>query len=149
MTTPSAMLKFDSIKKACLGLCHNKGYKTEISEFKVQPSNRLGSFQKNLYLSANPERKVNQEYYIYDGLAMVGSIGGSLGLFIGFSFFEVMCLVLDFLSEKYQSRRSLGCRSCNCTPNFWGGTLLTQKIFDARNFNAGILTPGLLSLDGI
>ena len=30
-----------------------------------------------------------------------------------------------------------------------GGTLLTQKIFDAQNFNAGILTPGLLSLDGI
>ena len=112
MTTPSAMLKFDSIKKACLGLCHNKGYKTEISEFKVQPSNRLGSFQKNLYL------KVNQEYYIYDGLAMVGSIGGSLGLFIGFSSFDIMCLVLDFLSEKYQNRRNLGCRSCNCTPNF-------------------------------
>ena len=30
-----------------------------------------------------------------------------------------------------------------------GGTLLTQKIFDAQNFNAGILTHGLLSLDGI
>ena len=112
MTTPSAMLKFDSFKKACLGLCHNKGYKTEISEFKVQPSNRLGSFQKNLYLSANPERKVNQEYYIYDGLAMVGSIGGSLGLFIGFSFFDFLCLVLDFLCEKYQKRRNWGCKRC-------------------------------------
>ena len=30
-----------------------------------------------------------------------------------------------------------------------GGTLLMQKIFDAQNFNAGILTPGLLSLNGI
>ena len=30
-----------------------------------------------------------------------------------------------------------------------GGTLLTQKIFDAQNFNVGILTPGVLSLDGI
>ena len=30
-----------------------------------------------------------------------------------------------------------------------GGTLLTQKIFDAQNFNAGLLTPRLLSLDGI
>ena len=33
--------------------------------------------------------------------------------------------------------------------DLWGGTLLTQKIFDAQNFDAGILTPGLLSLDGI
>ena len=30
-----------------------------------------------------------------------------------------------------------------------GGTLLTQKIFDAQNFNAGLLTPRLLSLNGI
>ena len=118
MTTPSAMLKFDSFKKACLGLCHNKGYKTEISEYKVQPSNRLGSFQKNLYLSANPERKANHDYYTHDGYAMAGSLAGQRGLFIGFSFFEVMCLVLDFLSEKYQNRRNLRCRSCNCTPNF-------------------------------
>ena len=118
MGTSSALLKWDSLKKTCFGLCHNKGYKKGNSEYKVKPSNRLGSFQKNLYLSANSERKVNQEYYIYDGLAMVGSIGGSLGLFIGFSFFDVMCLVLDFLSEKYQNRRNLRCRSCNCTPNF-------------------------------
>ena len=30
-----------------------------------------------------------------------------------------------------------------------GGGLLTQKIFDAQNFNARILTLGLMSLDGI
>ena len=118
MTTASANKQWDNMKKPCRGLCHNIGYDIEIFEYKEQPVNRLGNFQKDLYLSANPERKIFQEYYIYDGLAMVGSIGGSLGLFIGFSFFDVMCLVLDFLSEKYQSRRSLGCKSCNCTPNF-------------------------------
>ena len=105
-------------EKSCLGLCHNKGYDIESNEYKEQPVTRLGNFQKDLYMSANSERKIFQEYYIYDGLAMVGSIGGSLGLFIGFSFFDFLCLVLDFLSEKYQGRRNLGCKSCNYTPNF-------------------------------
>ena len=118
MTKASVIQQWDDSKKSCLGLCHNKGYDIEINEYKEQPVTRLGNFQKDLYMSANSERKIFQEYYIYDGLAMVGSIGGSLGLFIGFSFFDFLCLVLDFFSEKYQGRRNLGCRSCKCTPNF-------------------------------
>ena len=114
MTKASVVKQWDDSKKPCLGLCHNKGYDIEFFEYKEQPYGaRLGNFQKDLYLSANPERKVYQEYYIYDSLAMVGSIGGSLGLFIGFSFFDFLCLVLDFFSEKYQGRRNLGCRGCN------------------------------------
>ena len=114
MSKDSAMQKWESLKKPCLGQCHNKGYKNDIFEYKEQPINRLGNFQKELYLSANPERKVYQEYYVYDGLAMVGSIGGSLGLFIGFSFFDFLCLVLDFLCEKYQGRQNWGCKGCKC-----------------------------------
>ena len=114
MTTASANKQWDNMKKPCRGLCHNIGYDIEIFEYKEQPVNRLGNFQKDLYLSANPERKVYQEYYIYDGLAMVGSIGGSLGLFIGFSFFDFLCLVLDFLCEKYQGQQNWGCKGCKC-----------------------------------
>ena len=112
MTKASVIQQWDDSKKSCLGLCHNKGYDIEINEYKEQPVTRLGNFQKDLYISANSERKVNQEYYIYDGLAMVGSIGGSLGLFIGFSFFDFLCLVLDFLCEKYQKRQNWGCKRC-------------------------------------
>ena len=114
MTKASAIQKWESLKKPCLGQCYNKGYKIEITDYKEQPVNRFGNFQKDLYMSANPERKNFQEYYIYDGLAMVGSIGGSLGLFIGFSFFDFLCLLLDFLCEKYQRRRHWGCKGYKC-----------------------------------
>ena len=109
MANGSAINHWDNLKKPCLGQCYNKGYKIKIFEYKEQPVTRLGNFQKDLYLAANPERQIHQEYYIYDGLAMVGSIGGSLGLFIGFSFFDFLCLVLDFLYEKYQGQRNWGC----------------------------------------
>ena len=110
MTKGSATKLWDNLKKPCLGLCHNKGYDIEIFEYEEQPVTRLGNFQKDLYLSVNQERKIFQEYYIYDGLAMVGSIGGSLGLFIGFSFFDFLSLILDFLFEKYQGYKGFKCK---------------------------------------
>jgi hypothetical protein len=31
---------------------------------------------------------INEEYLVFDILSFVGSVGGSLGLFVGFSFFD-------------------------------------------------------------
>ena len=44
-------------------------------------------------MSKNEE--VNQEYLIYDITGFVGSVGGTLGLFIGFSFRDIVDIVLD------------------------------------------------------
>ena len=41
-----------------------------------------------------------KEYLIYDGLGMFGSIGGSLGLFLGFSLFDSLSMLLDVLLKK-------------------------------------------------
>ena len=38
------------------------------------------------YKIANPKVKVEEEYLVQDFVGMLGSIGGTLGLFIGFSF---------------------------------------------------------------
>ena len=43
--------------------------------------------------------EVNQEYVIYDGTGLVGSIGGTLGLFIGFSFRDVLETILELLQN--------------------------------------------------
>ena len=45
------------------------------------------------FISKNDE--VNQEYLIYDITGFVGSVGGTLGLFIGFSFRDIVELILD------------------------------------------------------
>ena len=37
------------------------------------------------------------EVLVYDTSDMIGAIGGSLGLFLGFSFFDVISKCLDYL----------------------------------------------------
>ena len=46
------------------------------------------------------DEKVYQEYYIYDTFSFIGNIGGSLGLFIGFSYTDFFGKILDFVFKK-------------------------------------------------
>jgi hypothetical protein len=52
------------------------------ASFKIHPG-RIGTFDKQLL--------------VYDANDMIGSIGGSLGLFLGFSFFGIVSNCLDKL----------------------------------------------------
>ena len=40
--------------------------------------------------------KVYEEYIIYDIIAMIGSVGGTLGLFIGFSFNNILANLIKY-----------------------------------------------------
>ena len=51
-------------------------------------------------LSGSNTKTINQEYWVYDTVGLIGAIGGSLGLFIGFSFFDCICVFIDLLSVK-------------------------------------------------
>ena len=44
--------------------------------------------------------KRHQEYRVYDEIGVITSVGGSLGLFIGFSFFEMICRLVDRFLEN-------------------------------------------------
>ena len=43
---------------------------------------------------------VSEEYLIYDSVGMIGSVGGSLGLFLGFSFLGLLSDLIDFVQRK-------------------------------------------------
>ena len=46
---------------------------------------------ETLFEFASPYKvKVKEEYLIYDFIGLVGSVGGTLGLFIGFSFYDII-----------------------------------------------------------
>ena len=47
-------------------------------------------------------REMNKEYLIYDVWNLIGTIGGALGLFVGFSFYDFVLVVLDFLFKKFE-----------------------------------------------
>ena len=44
----------------------------------------------------SPEIKVHKKYEVYDFSGIVGTVGGSLGLFIGFSFMDFMLMLINF-----------------------------------------------------
>ena len=46
--------------------------------------------------------KVSEEYFVYDFANFIGTLGGSLGLFIGFSYTGLIGSIIDILFEKFQ-----------------------------------------------
>ena len=54
-----------------------------------------------------PKIDVHEEYLIYDVVAMVSSIGGTLGLCIGFSFYDLSKTFLGWLGKMLKNVTSL------------------------------------------
>ena len=65
--------------------------------------------QKKLtYQFAYPQvLTIYQEYLIYDDIGMIGSVGGTLGMFIGFSFSNAISSTLNFLQFNLNLRQNL------------------------------------------
>ena len=86
------------LKLTCQKQCHNRGSQLIIRKYKEANRHRMGSVQIAIDLLMLPEVIFNKEYLIYDVASMFGSIGGSLGLFTGFSVFGFICGML----KKYK-----------------------------------------------
>ena len=53
-----------------------------------------------LTMIAGHRRELHQEYFVYDPLNLIGTIGGTLGLFLGFSFYDFAIMIIDLLIKK-------------------------------------------------
>ena len=82
--------RFSTYIKSGLELVEMLYLKTEITK---------ASFE----LVVNEIRKVEKESFVYDTNDMIAAIGGSLGLFLGFSFFSVVSKILDDLFKRVSS----------------------------------------------
>ena len=83
------------------------GYKKPctVLEYQGKKTNVLNQLASNKavleYRFAPPMMtKVQQEYLIFDVIGMIGSVGGSLGMCIGFSFSGVTTYILDFIQSR-------------------------------------------------
>ena len=56
------------------------------------------TFKIIVEIGATRERQI--EYLIYDTLSLVGTVGGTLGLFVGFSFYDFICMIIDLFFDK-------------------------------------------------
>ena len=51
------------------------------------------------------EITVHEEYIVYDFNGIVGTVGGSLGLFVGFSFLDLILLIIAFPCDSLFGRK--------------------------------------------
>ena len=85
-------------EEKCPKLCTTQEYfgKIDYTDEKSISENDPNSLI--LYLRYSRPRTVSlyEEYLIYDLIGMVGSVGGTLGMFIGFSFYDVIVRMANY-----------------------------------------------------
>ena len=96
--------KWMKLKSACQKQCKNKAAILDFDRISSEPIYHIGDVQLELYLQVTATKVRYKEYLIYDGIGMFGSIGGSLGLFVGFSLFDSLSLVLEYVFKKFSSQ---------------------------------------------
>ena len=84
------------IHKTCPTHCSITEYSGNFL-FKVQNYKVTDRIVFMKYQLAPKKIEVNEEYLLYDEVGLIGSVGGTLGLFIGFSFSGVIFNAIDYL----------------------------------------------------
>ena len=81
----------------CLPVCTQIDYGIE---YEYQEDLDKPNAKRNItfgYRLSNPKMKVEEEYFVHDFVGVLGSIGGTLGLFIGFSFLGGLSFLINHL----------------------------------------------------
>ena len=86
--------------EACPRPCTILQYK-EKSEVVYEDTDQSDDLKVSFYymLAAVDKVTVFEEYINYDFIGMIGSAGGTLGLFIGFSFMNIVNVMLQFIKN--------------------------------------------------
>ena len=81
----------------CPKLCMTLEYSLQTITTREEKYSRLALAY--VFASSNSNVLAYEEYLIYDMTSMIGSVGGTLGLCIGFSFTGVFSKFLKFLQQ--------------------------------------------------
>ena len=91
----------------CLNPCKMITYKDSQLELTESTFMKTGQTLANFELIMNDIRKIEKQALVYDTNDVIGTIGGSLGLFLGFSFFDVISKCLDLIMHLVKQLASL------------------------------------------
>ena len=116
---------FYEINENCPKSCFINEY-TGKQTFMLETDNTTKYEKTWYYIFSSKYVKVQKEYLLYDITGFVGSIGGTLGLFIGFSFRDVIDMVLNYLKRlslttvKQNERKHTAIQNGNtCKESAW------------------------------
>ena len=84
------------IRKVCPKHCSKVRYEGKVA-LEVIKENFM--YQGWSYEFPTDEVDVHEEYLMFDAAGLIGSIGGTLGLFIGFSFRDIVEVIFDYLRD--------------------------------------------------
>ena len=85
----------DKCSKACTTFEYSGTIVTHPEVFNNSRSTGLG-----FWFNGENEMVVSEEYLIYEITGVIGSIGGTLGLFIGFSFLDISTKLINIFKKK-------------------------------------------------
>ena len=83
----------------CPKLCDTLDYTVETSSIRNEPRGNITFSFAYVFESSNSMTSVYEEYFIYDVTSMIGSVGGTLGMCIGFSFTGVLSSLMKFIQK--------------------------------------------------
>ena len=81
----------------CQNPCKMITYKDSQLELRDPTHMKARQTLANFELVMNSIKKIEKQALVYDTNDMIGAIGGSLGLFLGFSFFDIISKCLDLI----------------------------------------------------
>ena len=84
----------------CKIQCNYIEYSANVENLDYQYNNYSDMSADAVIYSESPTRTFNKEYLIYDVPGLIGNIGGSLGLFMGISFYGAFSDILEFVLKK-------------------------------------------------
>ena len=91
----------------CLQQKEFNQYSAKIESVNVKYDAKLHTnSSKNIHLSfiaASKTKKVYEEVLIFDEIGLIGTLGGSLGLFVGFSFLGFITPLVETLIDKVEN----------------------------------------------
>ena len=101
---------FNIYEANCSKPCSIVQYTGRVDYWEENNSN-LENSSFTFYLRFTPPltSTVYQEYIIYDIFGMIGSVGGTLGIFIGFSCSSLLYFITDLFKKQPFQKLKMGC----------------------------------------
>ena len=101
MYSSEVQKKITPLAPSTLKSCHMKSPKIKeaLSQRDVSTIDPYES-DFSVIIEMGSNREYNREYLIYDTLSLIGTVGGTLGLFVGFSFYDFVIMIIRYLLSK-------------------------------------------------